>query len=115
MLATPTHIFQRFISRAARNDPGKTQDAQNTDLTNDAALVLWSRFRHRPFDLGREHQEVLRKPDEKFFFGCVGRSGGNPVKLGRLLAKLHQLSLHVLHDTLYFGGCKPGELAHASI
>jgi hypothetical protein len=104
-----------LFSRAARNDPGKTQDAQNTDLTNDAALVLWSRFRHRPFDLGREHQEVLRKPDEKFFFGCVGRSGGNPVKLGRLLAKLHQLSLHVLHDTLYFGGCEPGELAHASI
>jgi hypothetical protein len=81
----------------------------------NAALVLWSHFRHRPFDLGCEQQEVLCKPGEKFFFGCVGRSGGDPVKLGRLLAKLHQLSLHVLHDTLYFGGCKPGELAHSSI
>jgi hypothetical protein len=38
MLATPTQIFQRFISHAKRNDPGKTQAAQNTDLTNERGV-----------------------------------------------------------------------------
>src|SRR5579863_8432299 len=95
--------------------PRRSRRADFSCRPTNAALFLCIHFGHRPFDLGCEHQGVLCKPGEKFFFGCVGRSGGDPVKLGRLLAKLHQLNLHVVHDTLYFGGCKPGELAHSSI
>jgi hypothetical protein len=34
MVAMPGRIFQRFISRVARNDREKTQDVQNADFAD---------------------------------------------------------------------------------
>jgi hypothetical protein len=49
MLATPTQIFQRFISHAVRNDPGKTQDAQNADLANERGVSSLEPLLPSPF------------------------------------------------------------------
>lgn len=115
MVTAPAQICQRFISSAVRNDPKETQDAQNEDLPTDAASLVRSHFCDGSFELGRQHQEVLGEPGEQLSLGEVGCSGSDPVELRCLVAKLHQLRLHVLHDMRYFGGCKPGELAHSSI